>query len=157
MSKRLEAGSLKAPPPYAALWQSFAITTLEPKITSGVSFFTGHFCLPVSTQEQNLRDCTLEGSMSAARARRVLECVPQPEVWRTRLGFVEAVAALARDNSQDLPRKLLTAGRMFYNLTGAERWNTRSIFFWVLSSPAYECSDSASFRNNRQRSVARRS
>ncbi|CAJ1456297.1 unnamed protein product, partial [Effrenium voratum] len=79
----------------------------------------------MTAQEQLLRGYIKDGSMSLHRAKNVISTADALTVWPTRVQFVEAVAALAREHSKDLPRKLegtkLTIGKLLFNLTAADR------------------------------------
>ena len=91
----------------------------------------------LTTQEMQLRDHVMEGTMNARRARRVISESEMLETWPTRIQFVEAVAALAADNKKDLSRKIdgtkLTVAKILYNLVAADRleWLFNNLRFRV--------------------------
>ncbi|CAJ1349140.1 unnamed protein product, partial [Effrenium voratum] len=102
-------------------------TTHDQAVTTNIwgPFYDGLPGHKLSGQEQSLRDAILDGSMSTARARRVLGSVEYLRVWPTRIQFIEAVAALSSENRSELDKKLegtkVTVGKMLFQLTSVDR------------------------------------
>ena len=100
-------------------------TAYDSSITENIwgEAFTGTNPARMTAQEQLLRGYIKDGSMSLRRAKNVISTADALTVWPTRVQFVEAVAALAREHSKDLPRKLegtkLTIGKLLFNITAS--------------------------------------
>ena len=97
---------------------------------------------PFNEQEKMLRSNILDGSMSKARARRVVENADTLLLWPTRIQFLEALAALAVSFPGDTVRKLdgtkLTVAKMLYNLTSGDKteWLFNNLRYRQFLSPA---------------------
>ena len=89
------------------------------------AMYEGARGIALSAQEQALRVHIQHGTLLKPRARQCLAQCDSWSVWRTRIQFVEASAALASENASDLCRKMegskLTSSNLLYNLTAVDR------------------------------------
>ncbi|CAJ1441782.1 unnamed protein product [Effrenium voratum] len=87
--------------------------------------YDGSLPARLSAPENALREHIIKGTLGLRRARHVLASVDGLSAWPTRIQFIEAVAALAREHSKNLERKIEgtreTVGKILYHLTAADR------------------------------------
>ena len=85
---------------------------------SSVAFglmFAGRAASPLTSQEASARQQILDGSMPQARAKRVLDAMPNVSAWATRLQFIEALAAISALHRPEVMRKSEKKGKAVYH------------------------------------------
>ncbi|CAE7796366.1 unnamed protein product [Symbiodinium sp. CCMP2592] len=99
--------------------------SVDPKAAEGsfAIFFHGHEERNLSLQEIRVRDQISNGSMLPAKAKRIYATLDGEKPFRSRLEYVEALAALAALHPEDMARKV----------TGANQYVSHVL--WCSSSP----------------------
>ena len=106
------------------------------------NFYDGSTLARLSAPEQSLRELITEGTMPLRRARRIIRDAEDLLVWPTRIQFIEALAALAREHSKDMGRKVpgtrTTVAKILLGITTADRIE------YLLNNSRFRCTLSRS-------------
>lgn len=106
------------------------------------NFYDGSTLARLSAPEQSLRELITEGTMPLRRARRIIRDAEDLLVWPTRIQFIEALAALARERSKDMGRKVpgtrTTVAKILLGITTADRIE------YLLNNSRFRCTLSRS-------------
>lgn len=97
--------------------------------------FAGQDAVPLSQQEARLRQQILSASMPRRKAAQVIDEAAGHVVWRTRIQFIEALAALAARHKDEMSRKLdgtsIRVDKILHALAGVDKVE------WLFNSLRY--------------------